>query len=98
MPSGKCMRMRWQGGFVRLRPCPRSRNASCLELIGEFDAVGAIGLWTDFKSVAHWLAWACSMTPGVAREHVRVATALRRMSTINAAFQEGVCRIRRFAR
>jgi Domain of unknown function (DUF222) len=20
-------------------------------------------LWSDFKSVAHWLAWACSMTP-----------------------------------
>jgi hypothetical protein len=26
--------------------------------------------------VAHWLAWCCSMTPGVAREHVRVAKAL----------------------
>jgi hypothetical protein len=68
-----------------------SAQSQCrlLELIGEFDAVRAIRLWTDFKSVAHWLARACSMTPGVAREHVRVAKALRRMPTINAAFWEG---------
>jgi hypothetical protein len=36
-----------------------------LELIGEFDAIGAIRYWNDFKSLAHWLSWACSMTPGV---------------------------------
>ena len=60
-----------------------------LELLGEFDAVGAIGYWTDFKSLAHWLSWACSMTPGVAREHVRVAKALRRRPTIAGLFKEG---------
>jgi hypothetical protein len=46
-------------------------------------------LWTDFKSLAHWLSWACSMTPGAAREHVRVAKALRRMPTITGLFKEG---------
>ncbi len=60
-----------------------------LELLGEFDAIGAIRYWNDFKSLAHWLSWACSMTPGVAREHVRVAKALRRMPTINDLFREG---------
>jgi hypothetical protein len=35
-----------------------------LELLGEFDAVGAIRYWRDFKSLAHWLSWCCSMTPG----------------------------------
>jgi hypothetical protein len=60
-----------------------------LQLIGEFDAVGAIRYWTDFKSVAQWLSWACAMTPGVAREHVRVAKALRRMPTIAGLFAEG---------
>jgi hypothetical protein len=60
-----------------------------LELLGEFDAIGAIRYWNDFKSLAHWLSWACSMTPGVAREHVRVAKALRRMPTITGLFQEG---------
>jgi Domain of unknown function (DUF222)/HNH endonuclease len=60
-----------------------------LELLGEFDAIGAIRYWNDFKSLAHWLSWSCSMTPGVAREHVRVAKALRRMPTIAELFREG---------
>ena len=60
-----------------------------LELLGEFDAIGAIRYWNDFKSLAHWLSWCCSMTPGVAGEHVRVAKALRRMPTIAGLFREG---------
>ncbi len=59
-----------------------------LELLGEFDATNAIRYWTGFKSLAHWLSWCCSMTPGVAREHVRVAKALRRMPTIAGLFRE----------
>ena len=47
-----------------------------LELLGEFDAIGAIRYWNDFKSLAHWVSWSCSMTPGVAREHVRIAKGL----------------------
>ena len=43
-------------------------EAELLDLVGEFDASGAGRFWTDVKSVAHWLGWACSMTPGVARE------------------------------
>jgi hypothetical protein len=60
-----------------------------LELVGEFDAVGAIRYWNDVKSLAHWLSWCCAMSPGVAREHVRVAKALRTMPTIAALFREG---------
>jgi hypothetical protein len=60
-----------------------------LELLGEFDATNAMRYWRDFKSLAHWLSWSCSMTPGVAREHVRVAKALRRMPTIAGLFREG---------
>ena len=60
-----------------------------LELLGEFDAMTALRYWTDFKSLAHWLSWSCSMTPGVAREHVRVARALRRMPTVAGLFREG---------
>ena len=68
-----------------------SAQATCtlLELVAEFDATGAIRYWTDLKSVAHWLAWSCSMTPGVAREHVRVARALPKMPTVHAAFRAG---------
>lgn len=60
-----------------------------LELIGEFDAGDAVRWWDGVKSLAHWLSWACSMSPGTAREHVRVARALRRMPTIRQAFSEG---------
>ena len=60
-----------------------------LELLGEFDAMCGLKHWTGFKSVAHWLSWACSMTPGVAREHVRVAKALGRMPTIAKLFKQG---------
>jgi hypothetical protein len=49
----------------------------------------AIRFWIDVKSLAHWLSWCCSMTPGVAREHVRVAKALRKMPTIKNLFREG---------
>ena len=62
-----------------------------LELLGEFDATNAIRYWTGFKSLAHWLAWCCSMTPGVAREHVRVARALRRMPRIAGRRNVGRC-------
>ena len=68
-----------------------SAQSECelLERIGEFDAVGAIRWWVDVKSLAHWLSWCCSMTAGTAREHVRVARAMRRMPTVTAAFREG---------
>ncbi len=39
--------------------------------------------------MAHWLAWSCSMTLPTAREHGRVAKALRRMPTVAAAFAAG---------
>jgi hypothetical protein len=60
-----------------------------LELVGEFDAIGGMKHWTGFKSLAHWLSWSCAMTPGVAREHVRIARALRRMPTIAGLLREG---------
>ena len=64
-------------------------SATLLELVGEFEATNAVQFWTEVKSVAHWLAWSCSMTLPTAREHVRVAKALRRMPTVAAAFAEG---------
>ncbi|MCQ6399179.1 hypothetical protein, partial [Bacillus cereus] len=56
-------------------------EATCdlLELVSEFDGRGGTGWYGGLKSTAHWLAWACSMSPGTAREHVRVARALPSM-------------------
>ncbi|MFC7625217.1 DUF222 domain-containing protein [Microlunatus sp. GCM10028923] len=69
----------------------RQARDSCelLILIGEFDAGQGWGWSQGFKSVAHWLAWTCSMTQATAREHIRVARALRRMPTVTAAFGAG---------
>ena len=68
-----------------------SAQSECqlLELIGQFDAGNAVRWWSGVTSLAHWLSWACSMSPGTAREHVRVARALQRMPTVTAAFREG---------
>lgn len=64
-------------------------DARLLELIGEFDA-GAGWAWSDgIISCVHWLAWACSMARGTAREHLRVARALRSMPLVAARFAEG---------
>jgi hypothetical protein len=64
-------------------------SATLLELVGEFDATNAVRFWTEVRSAAHWLSWSCSMTLPTAREHVRVARALRRMPAVAAAFAAG---------
>jgi hypothetical protein len=71
-------------GAVRLA----AATAAWLRLVAEFDrregwhAVGVL-------SCAHWLAWQCGMSPGTAREHVRVARALTTLPRLTAAFAEG---------
>jgi Domain of unknown function (DUF222)/HNH endonuclease len=85
---------RSQAGELAGRICAVAADAArsqcvLLELLAEFDAIGGLKHWSGFKSLAHWLSWSCSMTPGVAREHVRVARALRRMPTVAGLFREG---------
>jgi hypothetical protein len=43
----------------------------------------------SIASCAQWLAWQCGMSPVTAREHVRVARALRALPRIAAAFDAG---------
>lgn len=63
-------------------------TAAWVEMVGVFDVRGGAGrLWME--STAHWLAFACSMSAGTAREHVRIARALRQMPTIAEAFSRG---------
>jgi hypothetical protein len=71
-------------GAVRLA----AATASWLRLVAEFDARGG---WhgVGILSCAHWLAWQCGMGPGAAREHVRVARALRSLPLIDTAFTAG---------
>ncbi|MBI4269963.1 MAG: HNH endonuclease, partial [Candidatus Rokubacteria bacterium] len=45
-------------------------TAHLLDLIREFDARGG---WNNgFRSCAAWLTWRVGLSPGAAREHVRV--------------------------
>ena len=63
-------------------------TARWLGLIAEFDARGGWGPG-GFKSCADWVAFNCSMSPGTAREHVRVARRLTEMCVIAEAFARG---------
>ena len=58
-------------------------------LVDRFDASGAIAYFDGIQSTAHYLAWACAMNATVAREHVRVARALRSMPRTDELFRQG---------
>ena len=73
-----------RSGAVRLA----AATAAWLRSVAEFDARegwGGVGI----QSCAHWLAWQCGMSPGAAREHVRVARALGGLPITAAAFAAG---------
>jgi hypothetical protein len=71
-------------GAVRLA----AATAAWLRLVAEFDQRdGWAGV--GIQSCAHWLAWQCGMSPGAAREHVRVARALGGLPVTSEAFARG---------
>src|SRR5215212_12190102 len=73
-----------RSGAVRLA----AATASWLQSVAEFDErEGWAGV--GIQSCAHWLAWQCGMSPGAAREHVRVGRALGRLPVTSAAFATG---------
>ena len=61
--------------------------ATCrfLVLLAEFDARRGWASW-ELGSCAAWLSWRCQMSSGTAREHVRVARALRDLPLIRKEF------------
>lgn len=64
--------------------------ATCrfLVLLGDFDAREGWRAW-DHPSCSAWLSWKCQMSAGTAREHVRVARAMRTLPVISAEFAAG---------
>src|ERR1700730_5329876 len=64
--------------------------ATCrfLVLLADFDARRGWASW-DMNSCAEWLSWKCQMSSGTAREHVRVARALRPLPVIRGEFGAG---------
>jgi hypothetical protein len=63
-------------------------SARWIELIGEFDRREG---WanTGCRSTAEWVAWRCALGSRSARDHVRVARALRELPLIGEAFAAG---------
>ena len=59
-----------------------------LQLLGDFDAREGWAAW-DLPSCAAWLSWKCQMSSGTAREHVRVARAMRTLPVISGEFGAG---------
>src|SRR6478609_3401237 len=59
-----------------------------LRLLAEFDVRKG---WSGYGivSCSHWLSWACAVSPGVAREYMRVARTLPELPLIDAAFAGG---------
>jgi Domain of unknown function (DUF222)/HNH endonuclease len=64
--------------------------ATCrfLLLVADFDARRGWESW-DLPSCSAWLAWKCQLSPGTAREQVRVARALGDLPVIRAGFAAG---------
>jgi hypothetical protein len=60
-------------------------TARFLVPLADFDARRGWASW-DMNSCAQWLSWKCQMSSGTAREHVRVARALRDLPVIRGEF------------
>ena len=73
--------------------------ATCrfLVLLADFDARRGWASW-EMTSCAAWLSWKCQMSSGAAREHVRVARALRDLPVIPGEFAAGLRPMRRSGR
>ena len=63
--------------------------ARWIALVGEYDHREGWGSWRGVRSTAEWIAWRCACSPRMAREHVRVARALRQLPLTRASFEGG---------
>jgi hypothetical protein len=77
-----------EGRITSLAARLAAETREWLRLVAEFDRRKGWVQW-GMKSMAHWLSWSCSVGPGVAREYVRVATALTKLPQVDEAFARG---------
>jgi hypothetical protein len=63
--------------------------ARWISLVDEFDRREAWGKWGGVVSTSHWISWRCACSERTAREHVRVARALRQLPLTGEAFSRG---------
>lgn len=60
-----------------------------LTVLAEFDAADGWHWFDGVTSTAHWLSWACSIAPGTAREHIRVARSLVQLPKVSTLMADG---------
>jgi hypothetical protein len=63
--------------------------ARWIALVSEYDRRDGWSSWRGVRAPPEWIAWRCSYAPRAAREHVRVARALRELPRTRAAFSRG---------
>jgi hypothetical protein len=63
--------------------------ARWIALVDEYDHREGWGSWSGVKSTSHWISWRCACSTRAAREHVRVARALRELPLTREAFGRG---------
>src|SRR5271165_681164 len=76
------------GADLRAGRAPGRGDVPVPGLAGDFDARRGWASW-EMNSCAQWLSWKCQMSSGAAREHVRVARALRDLPVIRGEFGAG---------
>ncbi|OYN89088.1 DUF222 domain-containing protein [Parenemella sanctibonifatiensis] len=75
--------------LVALATTLATKEADLMDLIAKFDEANGEAHFDGVASTAHWLSWQCGYSGGTAREHVRVAKALRRMPRTRELFGQG---------
>lgn len=63
-------------------------TARFLEVVAELESRRSWESW-EARSMAQWVSWQCGLGMRAAREHVRVAVALRELPEVRAAFGRG---------
>jgi len=63
--------------------------ARWIALVDEYDRREGWGKWSGVGSTAHWISWQCACSLRTARDHVRVARALRELPVTREAFSRG---------
>ena len=63
-------------------------TARFLDVVAELERRRSWESW-EARSMAHWVSWQCGLGPRAAREHVRVAVALRDLPETREAFARG---------
>ncbi|WP_180953187.1 HNH endonuclease signature motif containing protein [Brevibacterium ihuae] len=64
-------------------------QAGFIALLDRIEQERAWEGWVGIRSFAHWVAYACEMTPHTAREYIRVARGLRELPEVARLFGEG---------